>query len=618
MDPWGHNLFGPAKVTLLALGAAIVCFGLALQSEAVASLSRRSFARWPVRMALAFAALVCLSAVLSVEPRLSLIGTYPEYQGVASLGVYAIVGAGAAVLASRGGWWLVERGLVVATIAVGAYAIAQVAGFDPIVFRSGLDLSRARSTLGNASNLGLFLVLVGPFVVRRLQLDESLWWRRAAGLGLALGAAALILSQSRGAWAAGIAVALVYATLAWRSPKRRLLVGGSVLLVALTVSLLLSGTVGSRSFSLEDSSTSTVAWRLSVWRSAWAMSVDRPVAGWGPDTFRVAYPKYREPMLAAGVGDERVTSHAHNLFVHSAAELGWPAALALVGTFGALGLSVARHAKKPDDARGVAAPAAALGGALVGLQAHFVTLDTGPLLFAAAGLLIAKSVTEDRPRDVRDRRESGRIVGVFGWTLAAAAVIASLVVIAGAGLLVSDRALRRGFQAADDGMPWSVVGAEMERACRAAPWEVAVWWAKGRAATRLVEEQSDPEAFRSGLAAFSRARSIVPGDPELERHRAEHLLAGGLASSDAVLFQEALQGFERALASDSNNGLVWLGMGSARAGLGDWDGAVTAYERAVSLLPDSRLAWSNLAVGYEMVGKQAEADAARESRFVGP
>ena len=82
MDPWGYNPFGPMKAFVLALCAAVVAIGVSLDRTLLATLVSRLQASWVARAAAVIWAVIVLSTIFSIDVRQSLVGSYPEYQGV--------------------------------------------------------------------------------------------------------------------------------------------------------------------------------------------------------------------------------------------------------------------------------------------------------------------------------------------------------------------------------------------------------------------------------------------------------------------------------------------------------------------------------------------------------
>lgn len=615
MSSGGYNQFGPVKAALLAFSVAVVLAGMALEPararDAIRALAT-SKASWFLG---GYVLLSLLATLSSLDVRASVFGSYPEYQGVVALLGSLILAAGAVALAGDDVLGLLGRALTVSMLVVGAYGLAQMLGLDPVSYRAGLDLARARSTLGNASNLGLWLVIASPYVLR-LAREAREAWRVAAGIALGLAVVVLIGTSSRGAWLAAAVAGLVWVALeapAWTPAARRrvALASAAIAVVGAVAVMLVVPTLATRASSAFDANSGTAAWRRSVWSSAIRMSVERPVLGWGPNTFRFAYPLYRGAELSADSADPQVVTDAHDLFVNTLAERGPLALIALAGWFVAIGVGGVRATRAHDgfgaNRIAVAATLSSLAGGIVATGFHYLTPDTGALFFTSA-LLATVFVAPDAPAASPATKRDG--AGALGLWLA---VGLSLVVgTALLGVLVADRGMAKGLELAQAGAPTTRTAGEFERAQAAAPWDPMFLWAEGHAAlVQLQGPAGHNDVFESGIGAFEAAEALSPHDTRLQREHADLVLAAALARNDQALAEDAEARYDALMALDPYNGSLWIGRASARAGMGRWEGAVADYEQAVTLVPDSIPGWGSLAIAYEQVGREQDAVKAR-------
>ena len=105
--------------------------------------------------------------------------------------------------------------------------------------------------------------------------------------------------------------------------------------------------------------------RLQLWRAAWRMFAAHPIAGVGPDNFRLAYGRY----LGLANTDER--THSNNMFVEMLAGGG----LLVAAAFGWLAwrsaaCAIALAAAAPDTGGAGAALAPGLSAAIVAIGVH--------------------------------------------------------------------------------------------------------------------------------------------------------------------------------------------------------------------------------------------------------
>ncbi|GIX21910.1 MAG: hypothetical protein KatS3mg121_0693 [Gammaproteobacteria bacterium] len=185
----------------------------------------------------------------------------------------------------------------------------------------------------------------------------ALWFERPgrpaarwAGLALAGGLPAVLLSGSRGAWLAAAVVAVFLLALAvrrWGLSRRRIAAAAVLLLVALmglaqlpVVERRLAETAAELEAVETGAWTTSLGWRLWMWREAWALIRERPFTGAG---FSSYYERVRAHVRAGLLPEEMLdfASEPHNdLLYHWVTRglpgvlvylllLAWPAAQAL-------------------------------------------------------------------------------------------------------------------------------------------------------------------------------------------------------------------------------------------------------------------------------------------------
>ena len=227
---------------------------------------------------------------------------------------------------------------------------------------------------------------------------RAMWFAAAAASG-----AALALTLSRGA-ILGMAVAFLVAPLV-AGPRRRLPAIVLSLLAAGTIALSIVALVPATAVERLTSSDSTGSGRTDIWRVAWRMVEDKPVAGVGAGNFEKVSIRYVvQPGVLArdeGVVDEpKVT---HNVYLQVFAELG-AVGLGLFLTVIAMSLAAvlkAAHVYAAAGLRSWELVARALLVALVGfLAAEFFSSQLYSkqlwLLLALGPAVLASALTATR------------------------------------------------------------------------------------------------------------------------------------------------------------------------------------------------------------------------------
>jgi O-antigen ligase len=228
--------------------------------------------------------------------------------------------------------------------------------------------------------------------------------RRTGWILIAISLAGLLLSASRGAWAALAAVAAAWglAALAGSGRKRAAAVGGVALILLLAAAIaapaLLAGTpappAGTAAVAQADENPPTAAslpatvdagdggffadaqGRLSLYRQSLSLAWDYAFTGLGLGGFPMAFSSY---LLLVHVGH---TAHSHNLYLDAWLEMGLPG-LAAVLWLGVAALVAARRVFRLGDAIGRGWAAAALASVGV-LFLHGLIDDP---LFSSHGVL---------------------------------------------------------------------------------------------------------------------------------------------------------------------------------------------------------------------------------------
>jgi hypothetical protein len=441
-------------------------------------------------------------------------------------------------------------------------------------------------------------------------------WRWLAGACAVFGLLGLLWTLSRGAWLGGIAVLVVWPVMIVLAGRDRALVkrlglGLGAAVVVAAVGAAVTPGFAARASQIVDIQSRTARWRVSAWRSAWQMTLDRPFLGFGPNNFRFAYPLYQEPGQIGGKTGYRVVEAAHNFLLDTSTSLGIPGLVLLVALLGLTAYSVVRGLSDEPNGLGVATVSlAALVGGFVAVQFHYVTMDTGPLL---ATLVAFIAVGE-----ARRRPDPETPVPVYVRpALAGAALVYAVALVAGLGLMAADAAASRGAAAARAKVPWSVARAELRRAAALAPWEPQLRRAEGTAATVRVLKDSDAAVLADGLSAFEDVLRMTPGDAIVAAERANLMLAVGVKTNDKRLLLRAVDAFSGVIEQDPNTGIPRAGRASALLALGRTNEAIEDYRAALKRSPGDRTAWGNLASAYQRAGRAAEAKRARAKARAG-
>jgi len=259
---------------------------------------------------------------------------------------------------------------------------------DPGAVATG-EVARTGGTIGSPNAAGSFLSLLLAPALSLLAAPVGRRVKALAALAFALGALALVLTFSRGAWLAFLVSAAVLALLAVRNrlvPARVLV--AAVLAVAV-LAVPFAGLISSRL--AEDESADA---RGPLMALAWRMVEDRPLLGVGANNFGLLIPDYAGPEFAS-----EWLYAVHNKYLQVWSEAGTAALLAFVWF---LAVSIRRGARVARGGDRLLAPlAAGLTAGFVG-QAVNMSVETYhgrpqvELLWLVAGLLAAMHAMQAR------------------------------------------------------------------------------------------------------------------------------------------------------------------------------------------------------------------------------
>ncbi|HET6497831.1 MAG TPA: O-antigen ligase family protein, partial [Coriobacteriia bacterium] len=257
-------------------------------------------------LVLAFVAWVGVTTVFSIHVPTALIGKYHRDEGFLAFVNYALI----YFLTLQ----LVDRAARIRTIAVAVFAssvpvagygIIQYWGLDPIAWVQDFVAARAFSTFGNPNILAGYLMFTVPVALALALAETRPRHRLAYWAGFYLNLFTLYVTFTRGGWIGGVIAIALVAFIAARHglrlrrtdlpPAIAVTAGGVVAVLAerlwsLRPSLPLAE-YGAQRVLVAD--PGGVGARLMMWQAALSAAAERPLLGYGPDTFRYVFPAHK-------------------------------------------------------------------------------------------------------------------------------------------------------------------------------------------------------------------------------------------------------------------------------------------------------------------------------------
>ena len=618
-----HYAYSLPKVTAYRLAAGVI---LLAWFVSVAARPRRPFRlELPDIVLAGLVSWLVLASLASPWPVAALLGLPPRFEGVLGFVGYAVFYA-----TGRCGRGEGPRLLVPAVAAVGGVlgllAVLEAVGlYQPL--GTGTFGFRAVATLGNPVFLGTVEAMSLP-----LALGLALNARDGARAALAAAVAAfatagLVLSFSRAAWLAALVGGLLVVGWAVRErrrpgggprPERRPLGRRTLAVAAILAALLAVGSVAlglsaagraelDRVAGSFDRRAPGVESRLLLWETTLGLISERPLLGWGPDTFLAEAAGARPERLAQVEGPETYPDRPHNHWLYLAYAGGLPALLLHLTFGGVLAVRTVRLLRSPhatsDRGRAVVAVAASLLAYEIQSLAGFSLPLTTPVAAVLAGVLVALTVRPGAPRVLLGRRGPG---GEWRWE--PGAVLAVLLLLAALPFFAQATAQVTAdvFYARAVSRPWDAP-ALLSRAVSLSPLDPAYAVAAAQAyerrgspsdltrAEQILRQaitglpySPDPGLALADLlrrrAADGEAQAVLQTVLRRDPYHAEALAALGTLELEAGRPQEARPLLERRVRV-VDDGAGWFLLGQAREETGALVEARQAYERALALVP---------------------------------
>lgn len=478
--PWTADPYSPIKLVGLALGTAVAWAGL-----------QRGAPRTSLDRPLAAAALVAASSsALSTDRLLSLFGQPHSYaEGLLGQGLCALLllAAAAAPAASRS---RLTRAMAASGALVGAVAVLQYAGFDPLP--GGLPPRawgiRPTSFHGSPVYAGAVLAVSLPPALAAT-IESQGFRRRLWAAVFFLTAAGTVATLSRGAiLAAAVGAGMVLIVREGLTPRAK----------KAAVSVLFSALIALVYTTLRRPTWRADLQRTAAWGVAFKAVSAHPLLGGGPDTYGLTFRAMRNARVVGLLGDDVAHDNAHNDVLQAAATKGLPGLATLLWLWGTVALHVRRRIGDPSRSSEAAAAAGALAALFV--QSKFDPTPLAALAAAAlqAGFLCAEETPVSRPR------------GALGILAAAAGLL-----LAGR-IVASERAIRVA--------GWYAKNGHVEAA--ASSLDLAARWESGLVARSeqilyLLRVAASPQtplrdrnlAFQTAATAAEAAVIAHPNDP---------------------------------------------------------------------------------------------------------
>jgi O-antigen ligase len=428
------------KIAILLFGASLALLCRRENERNLRLLLSTSAGRWFARLLGATWLAAAIASAFSLHAALSLNGGNWRRFGLVSQSAVLLFTllAVAWLAADRRNILTLLRAACASGALASMYGVAQYFGWDPLlpatayqIGEGAFTIVRPPGTLGHADYFAAWLVVIAFFSVALARLEEKRWRRISAGGVCALAITAIVLSGTRSALLGLIAGGVLLAIVERPRKRKSALTIGLASLAA--VVLFFFSPAGAKlkarlHWSLDDARGGA---RLPLWRDSFQMSMHRPIAGFGPESFATEFPQFESLELARAYPDFYHES-PHNIFLDALTTEGALGLLALLGVC-SLGVVAARKALRSEDDV-PAALVAALAGTLLCQQFTVFIPATALYFFLIVGLLVVGSPpVNPAPTSARST--------VFRWLFPAGIAAALFFAYFATRLLIADASL---------------------------------------------------------------------------------------------------------------------------------------------------------------------------------
>jgi putative inorganic carbon (HCO3(-)) transporter len=360
--------------------------------------SWRGLALVPLRREAKLILLLLVIALFSASRSIDVHNSFNQVIGISAGAIFAI--AVGAVIARRSDLKILLATFALLGSGICAVAFGQGAG-SGVSGNASLIQNRATGIFNQPNNLGTFSAIVFVVGLALLTTQPKGWVRRVGLLASIVGLSATMLSLSRGCMI-GIAIAVVAFFIL--VPERRWRYASSLAVIVLVLLFAGSAKVGPAAVQQAGQRMSTLASgndnpydeRPEIWKEAYKEITERPLTGFGPNSFPAQSARSQPFRLAHAAAFDRGpqpvaigADHAHDVLLTVGAELGVPGimvVLALTLTLG-WGLWRASWAARDLESRGLVVAVAAALTTVIGQGIVDFTLRD-PLLLLTLWLFV--------------------------------------------------------------------------------------------------------------------------------------------------------------------------------------------------------------------------------------
>lgn len=335
---WSFYFDVTPKIVVVLSGAAVAVIACRRWTSPVPRLLK-----WFLRIMAIQAIAIVLATFVSTHVWFSVYGSTWRRSGFfAELAILILTVTGAVALRDVRLWLRIT---VLASIPVSIYAILQYFGIDPILPAGGYHFGEGKymivrppATLGHAAYLATYLLYVIFAGLELAGAETQRVLKALAAAASALAFFAMVFSGTRAALV-GFAAGIAFAALRGRLNVRILYsAAGLAAVLAIFYVSPFGERLRARVFWSSEDPLGGARFRL--WADTLKMAAARPIAGYGPETFSIEFPRHESLELSRAFPDFYHES-PHNLFLDALVSKGVAGLIGILALAG-FGIFIAR------------------------------------------------------------------------------------------------------------------------------------------------------------------------------------------------------------------------------------------------------------------------------------
>jgi len=602
--PFTYDQFDIVKVFVMRACVILAMGAWSFQFFFKGGRLRRTKIDWLI---LVFLAWVLLTSFTSISVSTAFFGKYRRFEGFFSFLTYAATYFLVVQLADRPGRMRsLARTLMISGMVVAFYGVLQSVGMDPINWGSNLpfEANRAFSTFGNPDLLGGFLIFPLTISVAMALSESRIGWRIFYWATFLVTVWTWIASAVRGAWIGGaVAIAIVIFAAVLARTKLNAVdwsfagLTGVAAAGLVARSMTMPGTVFNvpeRLASIFKFGEGSALTRFEIWQSAINAIKARPILGFGADTFRLVFPRYKPVAYVKDAGYLSVADNVHDYPLQLMAGIGIVGFLLLYGLFGwalILGAPKAFARGKGTERLLVAGFWAAAVGYLIHLFFGLSVTGSTIFLWIALAIVVTPTATEHQFK----APAWGPIVSVALIAVLGVAWIGNFV------FIVADNYFLRGQLSQTGQNPVALINTairldpynDIYRAMLGKAYEsqMLAWLNQaqsdamaGNDATASMSNAN--EAFKAAESTFKQTIAMVPTEYDNYLFISSLYNEAGAYLSNPAYIQSAVEWADKGIKVEPFGPGVRLQKAVAQASSGDDAGALATIEQVVGKRPD--------------------------------